>query len=228
MNLLVSESVEISEIQRLKALIPSDLRPRVVIVQTVRVNPALVTTEKVSKKQFSIGIDLIRWQQLSVNQRDLLFWHEVSRIQNKNINRFPWELVVVGTGLSVSLIEVVSQNILSLSFALVATVLGGHQLYQRHQGERSLREATAADRNAIRLAVQFDYPFAKACSSLQDALEVLTRQPSQKSLWKKYQVRLRALEIFAEENRKPSRRASLKLENTETEIQNLTSNNPSL
>ena len=223
-NLVISDSIETRETQRLEALIPFELRSRLVITQAARVNPALVATE-IGKRQFAIGIDFIRWQQLSVNQRDLLFWHEVSRIQNKNIIRFPWEMVVMGTGLSVSLIEVVSQNVLSLSFALVATVLAGHQLYQRHRGERSLREATAADRGAINLAVQSGYSFAKACSSLQDALKFLTRQPSQKSLWKKYQVRLRALEIFVEKDRKPSQRAALELETTEAgiEIQNLVS-----
>jgi len=185
------------ELERLKALLPSKFRLQVAIIRASKVNPTIITTEKVGESRFAIQIDLIYWQQLSNNQRDLLFWHEVSRIQNKTVIGSSWETVVMGTGLFASLIGVGSQNILSLSVALVVTGLAGYQLYQRNRGERSLREATAADQNAINLATQFGYSFSQAYSSLHDALTTLSKQTSQKSLWRKYQVRLRVLSILA-------------------------------
>lgn len=197
MNSLISEPIERREIRRLETLLPSELHSHVMLIQATRVNPVLIATEKVDKKRFTIQIDLIHWCQLSTKQRDLLFWHEVARIQNRTTIQFPWELTVISTGLSISLVEVLSQNVLPLTVALVVTGLAGHQLYQRNRGERSLREATIADRNAINLAIQFGYSFAEAYISLHDALKMLAKQTSQKWLWKKYQVRLRVLEILA-------------------------------
>lgn len=202
MSSLQADSIKVHELWRLSNLLPDDLRSRVVIVQSKRVDPSLITTEKVDKNQFSIQIDLISWQQLNVGQRDLLFWHEAARIQNKTIKKFLWEMPVIGVGLSISLMEVMSQNLFSLSVALFVTGIASYQLYQRHRGERSLREATAADRLAIALAIQSGYSVEQAYSSLQDALTLLAKQAPKKSRWKKYQVRLRVLEILAVKDRK--------------------------
>ncbi len=106
-------------------------------------------------------------------------------------------------GLSVAWIEILSQNFLSLSFALVATGLAGNQLYQRQYGERSLRAAAKADQTAIALAIQSGYSCSQAHRSLQEALRLLIRKTPQKSLWRRYQVRLSVLD-FATEVGKPS------------------------
>lgn len=212
MNSLQVESIEVRELWRLKNLLPDSLQSRVVIIQSQKVNPALIATEKIDKNHFSIQIDLLHWQQLSVNQRDLLFWHEAARIQSKTIKKFLWEMPVIGVGLSIALMEVMSHNLLSLSAALLATGLASYQLYQRNRGERSLRDATAADRQAIDLAIQFGYSFDQACSSLQDALNQLSKQTSKQSQWKKYQVRLTVLEIVAAKAEKTAKQPVLKLQ----------------
>jgi hypothetical protein len=211
MNSLQTDSVKVHELWRLSNLLPDDLRSQVVIVQSKKVAPSLITTEKVGRNQFSIQIDLIHWQQLNVGQRDLLFWHEAARIQNKTIKKLQWEMPVIGVGLSISLMEVMSHNLFSLSVALLVTGLASYQLYQRNRGERSLREATAADRLAIALAIQSGYSVEQAYSSLQDALNLLAKQTSKKSRWKKYQVRLRVLEILAVKDKKNLQQAALKL-----------------
>ncbi len=89
---------EQSEIQRLKTLLPDELKSQVAIVRTVEVNPLLIRTEKVGKNRSAIQIDLIQWQELNVDQRNLLFWHEVARVQNQTVSRFPWETVVLVSG----------------------------------------------------------------------------------------------------------------------------------
>ncbi len=211
MSSLQADSIKVHELWRLSNLLPDDLRSQVVIVQSKKVDPSLITTEKVDKNQFSIQIDLIHWQQLNVDQRDLLFWHEAARIQNKTIKKFLWEMPVIGIGLSISLMEVMSQNLFSLSVALFVTGIASYQLYQRNKGERSLREATAADRLAIALAIQSGYSVEQAYSSLQDALNLLAKQTSKKSRWKKYQVRLRVLEILAAKDQKTLQQAVPKL-----------------
>jgi hypothetical protein len=195
-------SAEASEIQRLKALIPSSLASQIVIVRSTKVNPVLISTEKVGNNRFAVEIDLMQWQQFDLNERDLLFWHEVARVQNGTVKQLPWELAIFGTALAISLMEVVTQNLLLLSVALVVVGLSGNQLYQRNRGERSLREATLADQGAISFALKFGYSFAEANANLSSALTKLSRQASQKTLANKYQTRLRVLEIFASKSQK--------------------------
>lgn len=196
MALLTDCFAEAAEIQRLNELLPVEMRSQVAIVRSLELNPSLITTERTQKHQFTIQLDCIRWQALNPNQQDLLFWHEVARIQSRTVPRLGWELPVMGISLGVTLLEISSHNVISLAAALVAIALSGHQLHQRNRGERSLREAAAADSKAIQLAVASGYTFSEALTSLYSALKVLTKS-AQRSKWQRYQVRLRALEILA-------------------------------
>lgn len=192
--------VNLVEFQRLQSLLPVELQPEVAIVRAKKAKPALISTKKVNTRRFTIQIDLTWWQELNSQQRDLLFWHEVARIQNRTVV-IQWERTVLIVGLLASLTELVSENLLSLSVSLAVALLAGYQVYQRSQGERSLREATLADQKALNLAVQFGYSLSQAYNSLHDALQTLSNQTSQKSLWRKYRVRLQVLEICAERKR---------------------------
>jgi len=49
------------------------------------VNPPLIRCEEIGNDQVEIQIDLVKWDQLAMDQRNLLFWHEVARIQNDTI-----------------------------------------------------------------------------------------------------------------------------------------------
>ncbi len=102
-----------------------------------------------------------------------------------------------GVGLGASLLELVSQNILFLSIALTAAGLAGYQLYQRNRGERSLKEATAADQGAISLATQFGYSLPQAYNSLDSALRMRMEQAPNKAQQNRYNVRLQVLEMCA-------------------------------
>ena len=203
MNSSISKHAETLETQRLESLLPAEMRSHIIFARSHPVNSAVITTELTHQNQFLILIDWLQWHQLSLEQRDLLFWHEVSRIQSHSIVRFAWEPIVMITGLSVAGIEVLSQNFLSLSFALVAIGLAGNQLYQRKYGEKSLRIAAKADQNAIALAIKSGYSGSQAHHSLREALRILSRKTAQKSLWRRYQVRLSVLD-FAAEAGKPS------------------------
>ena len=39
--------------------------------------PPLITCEELGKDQVEIQVDLLKWEQLALDQRNLLFWHEV-------------------------------------------------------------------------------------------------------------------------------------------------------
>ncbi len=239
MALLPDCSAEIFELQRLNHLLQPDWRSQITIARSTAINPPLIMTEHTKKSRksslnqainqvldqtakhrfamrFVILIDGIRWQKLPVPQQDLLFWHEVARIQAKTVPTGGWELPVMSVGLSLALIEISAQNVISLAAVLVAVALSGHQLYQRHRGERSLREAAAADREAIQLAVQAGYAFSEALTSLYNALKGMAKSAS-KADWQRLQVRLRALEILATER---ERRSPTTIENMEVSWQN--------
>jgi len=201
-----------SEIQRLKALLPDELNTRVVIVRSTEVKQPLIATAKTGRDRYAVQIDLLRWQPLPLAQRDLLFWHEVARVQAGTVKTFPWELVVFSSGLMVSLIELVGQNLLQFSAALVVVGLAGNQLYQRNRGERSLREATTADQGAIALATKFGYTSSSAHGHLRDALDFFVRQTRQSSQKKQYEARLQVLAICAREHPLYEQKISLDFE----------------
>lgn len=187
---------ESPEIKRLQKLLPPQLQNRVMLQGTAEIKPPLIKCEKVTRQgKFQIQIDLICWETIPIDQRNLLFWHEVARIQNKTIHKNNWEIAFIAMGLCGSLVEVGTQNILLLSLALTVSGLAGYQLYQRNLGERSLKDATQADQEAIALAIHFGYTLPKAYKSLSKALKTLISQTSKKWLQAHYKARLQVLKV---------------------------------
>lgn len=188
-------TTKLNELERLKSLLSKELEYLVIINKAKEVKPALIKTQKVTQNKYVIQIDLIRWQELNLDQRNLLFWYEVALIQNKAIASTNWERLVLSIGLGSSLMEVVAQNVILLSAYLFITGLVAYQLYQQHWGEKSLKKLTQADQGAIALAIQFGYSLPKAYFSLQSALRTLIQQTPNKSIKARYATRLQVLQI---------------------------------
>ena len=87
------------ETQRLQTLLPDALRHSVTIAQALDVKPPLIQTQLLKKRGFEIQIDFLQWQCFDPAQRDLLFWHEVARIQNRAIVPNKPDLMMLGAGL---------------------------------------------------------------------------------------------------------------------------------
>ena len=191
------------QIERLQHLLPGDLRSQVAIVLSADAKPPLISTQKTRKRQFVVEIDGIEWQRLTVDQQNLLLWHEAANMQTQACDRLSLEKTAILICLSFALLEVAAHNVISLVAALVGVALASHQLYQRSCGEQSLREVVAADRGAIRLAIASGYSFSTAIASLQSAINRLA-QSAQPPNWKKSQVRQRALEILVAETERQS------------------------
>ncbi|NJK73187.1 MAG: DUF3318 domain-containing protein [Microcoleus sp. SU_5_6] len=178
---------------RLKNLLPPELQSWVTVEKTIEVNPTLIRSEEIGKDQVEIQIDLIRWEQLATDQRNLLFWHEVARIQNDTIARDGWEMAALAIGLGGAVGELWVQDGLLLVLALALCGVSGWRLYQKNNGEKSLKEAVEADEKAIALATRFGYTLANAYKSLGSALKTLIEQTSKKQQRAKYEARLQAL-----------------------------------
>ncbi len=187
---------EQQEVERLIALLPIDL------AKTVAIHPAgdreaeVIKTLRSEAETFTIAINFYSWQRLNSDQRNLLFWHQVSRIQGGAVPRSQWERIGILIGLSFGLMELISQNPLSLAIGLAITGFSAYQLYQRQWGEHSLKVATAADQGAIQLALQAGYSWERAYGSLESAVKFLAQLP-EKPNRKQCQVRLSVLEITA-------------------------------
>lgn len=184
---------DMSELQRLKGLLPPELQSWVFVEAATAVDPPLITCEEVGKDEVEIQVDLAKWDQLALDQRNLLFWHEVGRIQNDTIPRDGWEMAALAIGLGGAVGELWVQDGILLLLALGLSGFAGYRLYVKNNGEKKLQEAIAADERAISLATRFGYSLPNAYRSLGSALKTLIEQTPKKKVRAKYEARLQAL-----------------------------------
>lgn len=190
---------EMSELRRLRTLLPPELQSWVSVEVTTAVNPPLITSEEVGRDQIEIQIDLVRWDQLAKDQRNLLFWHEVARIQNDTIPKDGWEMAALAIGLGGAVGELWVQDGVLLLLALALCGVSGYRLYQRNNNQQGIKEAAEADEKAIALATRFNYTLPNAYKSLGSALKTLIEQTPSRRQRSKYEARLQALKVSAAE-----------------------------
>ncbi len=200
-----SAKAEMSELRRLKGLLPPELQSWVTVEGTTEVNPPLIRCEEIGKDQVEIQIDLVKWDTLAMDQRNLLFWHEVARIQNDTIPKDGWEMAALAIGLGGAVGELWVQDVLLLILALALCGVSGWRLYQKNNGEKQLREFIEADEKAIALATRFGYSLPNAYKSLGSALKTLIDMTPSKRQRSKYEGRLSALKRSANKVRAKSK-----------------------
>ena len=200
-----SAKAEMSELRRLKGLLPPELQSWVTVEGTTEVNPILVRSEEIGKDQVEIQIDLASWDELAMDQRNLLFWHEVARIQNDTIPKDGWEMAALAIGLGGAVGELWVQDGLLLVLALALSGVSGWRLFQKNSGEKVARELIEADEKAIALATRFGYSLPNAYKSLGSALKTLIEKSPSKRQRSKYEARLSALKRSANKAKSKSR-----------------------
>ncbi|MGK7900033.1 MAG: DUF3318 domain-containing protein [Hormoscilla sp.] len=192
-----SARAEMNELRRLKGLLPPELQSWVMVEGSTEVAPPLIRSEEIGNDEVEIQIDLAKWDQLAIDQRNLLFWHEVGRIQNDTIPKDGWEMAALAIGLGGAVGELWVQDGLLLILALALCGISGYRLYQKNSGERVLNDAIDADEKAIAIATRFGYTLPNAYKSLGSALKVLIEQTPKKRNRIKYEARLQALKRSA-------------------------------
>ncbi len=185
------------ELRRLRSLLPPELQSWVTVEPAMDVGPPLITSEELGKDQVEVQIDLPKWEQLAIDQRNLLFWHEVARVQNDTIPRDGWEMAALAIGLGGAVGELWVQDGLLLMLALGLCGISGWRLYKRNNAEKTLKEAMDADEKAIALATRFGYSLPNAYKSLGSALKTLIEQTPKKKQRDRYVKRLEALKRSA-------------------------------
>lgn len=186
-----------NELRRLKGLLPPELQSWVMVEKTTEVNPPLLRSEEIGSDQVEIQVDLTKWELLAMDQRNLLFWHEVARIQSDTIPKEGWEMAALAIGLGGAVGELWVQDGLLMILALALCGVAGYRLYQKNNGDKTLKEAIDADERAIALATRFGYSLPNAYKSLGSALKTLIEQTPKKRMRSKYEYRLQALKRSA-------------------------------
>lgn len=188
-----SARAEMSELRRLKSLLPPELQSWVLVEGSTEINPPLIRCEEIGRDEVEIQIDLVKWENLAIDQRNLLFWHEVGRIQNDTIPKEGWEMAALAIGLGGAVGELWVQDGLLLLLALALCGLSGYRLWQKNNNRRQIDESIAADEKAIALATRFGYTLPNAYKSLGSALKTLIEQTPNRRGRQKYEERLQAL-----------------------------------
>jgi hypothetical protein len=116
----------------------------------------------------------------ALDHRNLLFWHEVGRIQNDAVPRDGWEMAALAIGLGGAIGELWVQDGLLLMMALGLSGFAGYRLYLKNNNEKRLQDAIAADERAIDLACRFGYSLPNAYKSLGGALKERVEQTRKK------------------------------------------------
>ncbi|MEM7066460.1 MAG: DUF3318 domain-containing protein [Cyanobacteria bacterium P01_B01_bin.77] len=192
-----SSRADMGELRRLRSLLPPELQSWVTVEPAMDVGPPLITSEELGKDQIEVQVDLPKWEQLAIDQRNLLFWHEVARVQNDTIPRDGWEMAALAIGLGGAVGELWVQDGLLLMLALGLCGISGWRLYKRNNAEKTLKEAMDADEKAIALATRFGYSLPNAYKSLGSALKTLIEQTPKKKQRDRYVKRLEALKRSA-------------------------------
>jgi Protein of unknown function (DUF3318) len=188
---------EMSELRRLKSLLPPELQSWVLIEVATAVNPPLITCEEIGRDEVEIQIDMPKWDQLAIDQRNMLFWHEVGRVQADSIPRDGWEMAALAIGLGGAVGELWVQDGLLLVLAMGLSGVAGWRLFQKNNGEKASLEDIEADERAIQLATRFGYSLPNAYKSLGSALKMLVEDTPKKNLRRRYELRLSALKKSA-------------------------------
>ena len=207
-----------SELQRLKGLLPPENQSWVFVEAAAAIDPPLITIEEIGQDEVEIQVDLDTWDELAQDHKNMLFWHEVGRIQNDTIPRDGWEMAALAIGLGGAIGELWVQDGLLLLMALGLSSFAGYRLYLKNNSEKRLRDAISADERAIDLACRYGYSVPNAYKSLGGALKDLIDKSRKKKKRTFYEDRLEAL-------RKSAEKARLDMGSQEGSQQSVTSEN---
>ena len=190
-----------SELQRLKSLLPPENESWVFVEAAAAIDPPLITLEEIGRDEVEIQVDLEKWDNYAIDHRNLLFWHEVGKIQNDAIPRDGWEMAALAIGLGGAIGELWVQDGLLLILALGLSGFAGYRLYIKNNSEKRLQDAIFADERAIDLACRFGYSIPNAYKSLGGALKELIEKTRKKKKRIIFEDRLEALRKSAEKAR---------------------------
>ena len=182
-----------NEVKRLRSLLPAELQSWVDIHVTGTYKPELISCTDALGDRIAIELDLAHWQELPREQRDLLFLHQVARIQSDTVPKEGWEKSAFLIGLGGAVGEIWVQDTWLLLISLALASVAGVRLYRRRKSRKAVRDIYAADRKAVNLAVRQGYTSQVAHRSLISALQGQCNRAQTADLKTQYRARAEAL-----------------------------------
>ncbi len=190
------------ESRRLQELLPPELQAWVKVIQADGVRPPLIACEEAGGDEVVILVDMPRWERYAEDQRNLLFWHEVARIQNDTVPKDGWEIAALAVGLGGAVGELWVQNGLLFVLALGICGVAGFQLWRKGGSKKDVQYLIEADRGAIKLALRNGYALPAAYKSLGSALKQMLVEANQGRAKSILEKRLNALKSEANRARR--------------------------
>lgn len=186
-----------TELRRLQDLLPPELQAWVKVIPADGVRPKLIACEEAGGDEVVILIDMPRWERLAEDQRNLLFWHEVARIQNDTVPKDGWEVAALAVGLGGAVGELWVQNGLLFVLALAVCGVAGFQLWRKGSRKKDIKTLIEADQGAIKLAVRSGYSLPAAYKSLGTALKQMLNDAGKGRARSSLEARLNTLRTEA-------------------------------
>ena len=157
-----------SELQRLKSLLPPENESWVFVEAAAAIDPPLITLEEIGRDEVEIQIDLDEWDNFAIDHRNLLFWHEVGKIQNDTIPRDGWEMAALAIGLGGAIGELWVQDGLLLLLALCLSSFAGYRLYLKNNSEKNSKMLYMQTKELLILLVDLDTAFQMLTKVLEE------------------------------------------------------------
>ena len=185
-----------NELERLQRLLPPELRSWVDITITGAFKPEVISCADAPGDRVCVEIDLPHWKAFPQEHRDLLFFHQVARIQTDSVPREGWEKSTLLIGLGGAVGELWVQDTWLLLLSLMLVTVAGFRLYRKARSPQAIQKMYAADRKAIDLAIRAGYPSVLAFQSLVAALQEQCNRAQSSQLKTQYRARSEALRRY--------------------------------
>jgi hypothetical protein len=160
-----------AEIGRLRELMPATARMKTKLLLNDRqLDVIKAEFPRPWKQAHAVSINLDRWQQLAVADRDMLFLRTVCWVTLANVLKPNWYQALAGAGLAGGVVELLQGDAVGVVAAAGVTALAGLQIWRGVNGPQI---DIAADDKAVQVALRRGYDQADAATALIRAIEAV-------------------------------------------------------
>ncbi|TVQ14054.1 MAG: DUF3318 domain-containing protein [Leptolyngbya sp. DLM2.Bin27] len=160
-----------AEIGRLRELMPATARMKTKLMLNERQTDVIKAEfPRPWQQTHAVSINLDRWQQLGLPERDLLFLRTVCWVTLTNVLKPNWYQALAGAGLAGGVVELLQGDAVGVLTAASVTALAGWQIWRGVTGPQI---EIAADDKAVQVAQRRGYLQADAAEALIRAIEAV-------------------------------------------------------
>ncbi|MEB3251591.1 MAG: DUF3318 domain-containing protein [Cyanobacteriota bacterium] len=160
-----------AEISRLKELMPASARMKTKLMLNDRqIEVIRAEFPRPWHRSHTVSLNLDRWQQLGLAQRDLLFLRTVCWLSLANLLKPNWYQAMAGAGLLGGVVELLQGDAVGL---LAAGGVTGLAVWQLWRGVKGTEIEVAADDKAVQVAQRRGYDQGEAAQALVKAIEAV-------------------------------------------------------